>query len=432
MNRIQYISVTHIDQDMAKENKAQTNYLHTTYYKEATFDEVADLLDDGCSIGRVGNTTEFLSMDIDKTTVNISRAREHFKDNKDYRISYSSSYKKSDNKSDNEVFKYHILVNIHRTITRDNYKEEAQKEFEKIRIQLCKNDDEMILDKNANGFYQCFFGPSTVTKSEYILKGSKRLWCWTKKDYEPKFYKEKEFKDRPSLNSADYCKKNGLLTVKEEKRFDIKLPSMTRGKMELIPEGDRFNWSRMIGTKLIMRLIYLNHYFNESWTKFDLLDTFGWIVKKNVVNFDEFKSDYKKLSFWLDDRWNECSKMKYEDAVKMLELYFKCSKRQYKSRKYNPTVMKELIDEHRFDANTILFTDKEELQKICKELMLNYYKFIKFAESDNCKVAFECISDKRIKYNVEGMTLEEFHEYCTTNHINKVTKSRLKKKYNIR
>ena len=63
--------------------------------------------------------------------------------------------------------------------------------------------------------------------------------------------------------------------------------------------------------------------------------------------------------------------------------------------------------------------------------MIDYYKFISFAKSINYTVAFECESDKRTKYNVKGMTLEQLNEYCIANNINKVTKSRLKKKYNI-
>ena len=422
MNKIQYISVTHISKDMAKEHKRKTNSLHTVYYKEATFDEVADLLDSGCSIGRVGNTTEFLAIDIDKTSVNILSVYEHFKDNNDYRISYSAS---------NSPLKYHILVNTHRTIHRDNYKEEVHKEFEKIKSELCQRCDYMELDTNADNFYQCFFGTSVDTESEVILEGSRRLWNWTKKDDEPKFYIEKEVKAHPSLNSADYCKKNGLLTIKEEKRFDIYLPSMTRGRLKLIAEGHRYNWCRMTGTKLLMRILYLNHSFNEGWTKWDFLDTFEWIVRTNVVKFNEFEDDYKKLSLWLDNKWDIVTQMDYENQVKILEPYFDSSKRQYKSRQYNSATMSNLILEHQFDANTVLFTDKEELHKICKDLMIDYYKFISFAKSINYNVVFECESDKRTKYNVEGMTLEQFNEYCIANNINKVTKSRLKKKYNI-
>ncbi|MGF2565542.1 hypothetical protein ACQUWZ_27200, partial [Ralstonia pseudosolanacearum] len=78
-----------------------------------TFDEVADLLDAGCIIGRVGNTTDFVAIDVDKTSVNINMVIERYKDNHDIAVSYSAS---------NNPLKYHILVNLHRTITRDEYK----------------------------------------------------------------------------------------------------------------------------------------------------------------------------------------------------------------------------------------------------------------------------------------------------------------------
>lgn len=388
MNQIQYISTTHTSKDIAKEHKQKCNKFHNIYLKGMTFDEVADLLDSGCSIGRVGNTTDFVAIDVDKTSVNINMVTERYKDSHDIAVSYSAS---------NNPLKYHILVNLHRTITRDEYKNVVVEEFEKIKTELCQRCDYMELDKNADNFYQCFFGTSVDTEAEVILEGSRRLWNWTKKDDEPKFYIEKEVKAHPSLNSADYCKKNNLMTIKEEKRFDIYLPSMTRGRLKLIAEGHRYHWCRMTGTKLLMRILYLNHSFNEGWTKWDFLDTFEWIVRTNVVKFNEFEDDYKKLSLWLDKKWDIVTQMTYEDQVKILEPYFDSSKRQYKSRQYNPSTMSNLILEHQFDANTILFTDKEELHKICKDLMIDYYKFISFAKSINYNVVFECKSVKERK-----------------------------------
>lgn len=408
---------------MAKEHKQKCNTFHNIYLKDMSFDEVADLLDAGCIIGRVGNTTDFVAIDVDKTSVNINMVIERYKDNHDIAVSYSAS---------NNPLKYHILVNLHRTITIDEYKNAVAEEFEKIKSELCTRCDYMELDRNADNFYQCFFGTSVDNEIEYILDNSRRLYKWTKKDNEPMFFnEEKTVMKHPSLNSADYCKKNGLLTIKEEQRFDIYLPSMTRGRLKLIAEGHRYHWCRMTGTKLLMRILYLNHSFNECWTKWDFLDTFEWIVRTNVVKFHEFEDDYKKLSLWLDNKWDIVTQMDYDAQVKILEPYFDSSKRQYKSRQYNSATMSNLILEHQFDANTVLFTDKEELHKICKDLMIDYYKFISFAKSINYTVAFECKSDKRTKYNVEGMTLEQFNEYCITNNINKVTKSRLKKKYNM-
>lgn len=424
MNQIQYISITHISKDDAKDHKRKCNTVHSVYFKEMTFDEVADLLDAGCSFGRVGNNTDFVAIDIDKTTVNINQVYEHYKDNNDYRVSYSAS---------NNPLKYHILVNLHRTITRDEYKDVVNTEFEKIKSECCKRCDFMELDRNADNFYQCFFGNSVDVEMDYVIDNSKRLWCWCKKDEEPKFFIEKEIKSHPSMNSADYCKKNGLLTIKEDKRFDVYLPSMTNGKLKKISEGHRYNWVKMTGAKVLMRILYLNHQFNEGWTKWDFLDTLEWVVRTNIYNPNEFcnSDDYKGLVRFFDNKWDILLGKSFEEVCSVLEPYFDSSKRQYKSRQYNPTVMTHLIQEHQIDQNTVLFTDKEELQDICKKLLIDYYKFINYAKSINYQIVFEVESDKRTKYNVEGMSLQEFNEYCKENNINKVTKSRLKNKYNI-
>ena len=398
MNQIQYISVTHISKDMAKEHKRKTNSLHTVFYKEATFDEVADLLDSGCSIGRVGNTTEFLAIDIDKTSVNILTVYEHFKDNSDYRISYSAS---------NSPLKYHILVNTHRTIHRDNYKEEVQKEFEKIKAELCQRCDYMELDTNADNFYQCFFGTSVDTEAEYILEGSRRLWNWTKKDDEPKFYIEKEVKAHPSLNSADYCKKNNLLTIKEDKRFDVILPSMTRGHMKKIREGHRYNWCMIFGAKILMRVLYLNHMFNEGWSKFDFLDTFDWAVKTSVVKPEEFceSQDFKGVRRFFDNKWDILMDKSFDDVCSVLEPYFKSSKRQYKSRQLLSAVCSAIINSHLVDSNTVVFDDKDELREICDSNYINYYRAVAFIKQLNYNVVFATVKQRSKGKCLEGYTV---------------------------
>lgn len=422
MNKIQYISITHTSKVEAKENKKKANTFHTVFLKEdATFAEIADLLVKGSTIGRVGNTTEFLAIDVDDTSVNISAVQAHFKSNPDYRVSFSSS---------NSPLRYHILVNTHRTITRDDYKAEVEKEFDNIKAQLCSHKyDFMELDKKANNFYQPFFGSSVEISEEIFLEGSGRLWSWAKKDTSPRFYIDREIKVYPSLNSAEYCMRNKLLTIKEEKRFDIHTPHMTNGRWKKIAEGHRSNWGLMIGAKLLMRILYLNHDFNEGWTKNDLLDTFEWIIRKNVVRFDTFKSEFKGLSRFLDNRWVILSNMSYEAQLQDLAPYFDCSKRQYKSRRYNPQVMGDLIQEHKIDDENVLFTSKEDLKCICKELLLNYYEFEKYVTSLGLKVVFEeVVKDKRQKHFVAGMTLEELDQYCKVNGISKRMKWKLKQK----
>lgn len=389
MNLVQYISTSHVSKDMAKEHKRLCNKVHNIYLKDMTFDEVSDLLEAGCTIGRVGNKTSFVAIDIDKTSVNINTVLERYKDNKDISVSFSAS---------NNPLKYHILVNLNREITREEYKDVLYKEFDKIKTELCAKCDFMELDKNAESFYQCFYGNSVDSEYEYVLENSRHLFKWTKKDEEPYFYKEEhQVVEHPSLNSADYCKKHGLLTVKETRRYDIFLPSMTKGRLKPIAEGYRFNWARMTGTKLLMRILYLNNEFNENWSKFDFIDTFEWIIRTNVVKPTEFEDDLKKLTLWLDNKWDIAATKSYEEQKKLLEPYFDCSKRQYKSRNYNATVMTELINEHMFDENTILFVDKDELKEICERLILNYYGFINYVKACHFELKFECETQRSNK-----------------------------------
>lgn len=422
MNKIQYINLTHVNKEMAKEHKKTCNSLHDVYMKDMTFEEVAELLDAGCIFGRVGETTDFVAIDVDRSTININTVFERFKDNHDIAVSYSAS---------NNPLKYHILVNLHRTINKDEYRDAVHEEFEKLKSKLCGKCDYMELDKNADSFYQCFYGTSVENECEYTLENSERLYCWTKKGEKPRIFIEgRKYVERPSLNSADYCHKHNLLTIKEEKRYDIYLPSMTRGKLKLIAEGERYNWVRMTGTKLLMRIIYLNHEFNEGWTKWDFLNTLEWITRTNVVKFPEFEQDFKNLSLWFDNKWDILTCKTYEEQKEILEPYFDSSKRQYKSRKYNPTVMSEIIIEHKFDDSTVLFTDKEELMDICKNVDINYYKFIAYAKACNFEVKFETIV-RKVKHDICGMTKEEFDNYCKENNISKQQKYYLKKHYDI-
>lgn len=402
MNKIQYIGVTHTSKDEAKDNKRHSNELHNIYYKECSFDDICEILECGSTFGRIGKTTDFVAIDIDNTTVNIMQVYEKFKDNADYHISYSSS---------NNPLKYHILVNLHKTITIDEYKRAVETEFEKIKNTVCGRCDIFQLDEHADNFYQCFFGQSVENRTEFVLDNSKRLFNWTKKDTEPKFFIGKEVKQHPSLNSADYCKKHGLLTIKENKRFDLYLPSMTGGKLKKISQGHRYNWTKMTGAKVLMRILYLNHDFNEGWTKWDFLDTLEWVVRTNVFNPDEFcnSEDYKGLVRFFDNKWDILMDKPFEMICETLEPYFDCSKRQYKSRLYNPTVMSTIISEHRFDETTVAFTDREELQTICNNLSINYYKFTAYCKSIGYKVEFECITKADHKsHSNKGKCLANF------------------------
>lgn len=420
MNKIQYIAKTHTSKDMAKNDKKMVNTLHNIYYIETDAETVHEMLDNGLIVGRVGNTTDFLLIDIDETTVNIHQVIEKL-DSSKYFVSFSSS---------NNPLKYHIVVKLDHAIAREDYDNAIIEEFENIKTICCGRCDIMNLDKNAKSFYQCFYGCSVDNEEEIIYENSKRLYKWTKKDEEPMFYIEKEHVDFPSLNSADYCKKHNLLTIKEEKRFDIILPSMTHGKMKLIPQGGRFNWIRMTGTKLLMRIFYLNEKLGENWSKFDFLKTAEMIFRKNVFMTADFEPELKSVLLWLDNKWDILVTKSFDEKYQILGPYFEEKKRQYKARSYNQTVMTQMILDHQYNQNTVVFTDKVELQNICKENMVDYYKFINYCKSVDFTVEFEVVI-RKVKHNVEGMTKEEFDAYCKENNISKQQKSNLKKKYNI-
>lgn len=424
MSQIQYISTTHTSKNMAKDHKKKCNTFHNIYLKDMTFDEIADLLDSGCIIGRVGNTTDFVAIDVDNTSVDINKVIERYKDNHDIAVSYGSS---------NDHLKYHILVDLHRTITRDEYKNVVAEEFEKLKSELCTRCDYMELDKNADNFYQCFFGSSVDNEVEYILDNSRRLFKWTNKDNEPMFFiEEKTTIKHPSLNSADYCKKNGLLTVKEEKRYDILLPYMTHGKLKLISEGYRYNWTKMTGSKLMMRIFYLNHKFNEDWSKWDYLNTFEWIVRTNVVMPNEFcnSEDYKGLVRFFDNKWDILFDKAYESICEVLEPYFDVTKRQYKSRQYFPSVCTKIIYNHLHDDNNVVFEDRDELITICKEYTLDYYRTVKYIKSLGYNVVFaiepkrtkgKCLEGYEVIDNIVTIPRNEvtnaIRRYCSVNKI---------------
>ena len=121
MNKIQYISVTHTSKDEAKRNKTEVNQSHNLYYKEATFDEVCYIHDSGSTFGRIGNETDFIVIDIDKTSVNIKTVADYYKITLNYHVSYSSSM---------NPLKYNILVYLGKTISKNEY-EKCKRENKK-------------------------------------------------------------------------------------------------------------------------------------------------------------------------------------------------------------------------------------------------------------------------------------------------------------
>lgn len=424
MSKIQYISATHSSKERAKHFKKMCNTLHNLYLKDCSFDDLCTLHDAGTIIGRVGRKTDFLMIDVDQSSVTIDKVRDTFRDDPDIHVGYSASMNPN---------KYHILVDIHKTIDRDEYQAAVHAKFEEIKKRVCDRTDIMVLDEDADNFYQAFFGESVETDIDFILPDSRRLFNWTKKDREPRFYIEAEKREFFSLNSADYCKKHGLMTVVENKRYDIITPSMTRGRLKKIAVGHRYKWCRMIGGKLMMRLFYLNHDFGEAWTSSDLVYTAEWLFRNNVIMTPDFEKDLDELKSWLVKSFEVLAHLPYEEQQKLYDGYFDGSKRQYKSRGFTLSQMSTLLQNRLYDENTVLFTDKEEMKRSCEEMMIDQRTFKEYVDSLHMTIAYECEikRTRRCKHNVEGMTLDQFNAYCKNNGLSKQLKSKLKRQYNI-
>jgi len=264
----------------------------------------------------------------------------------------------------------------------------------------------MNLDEASDDFRHCFFGCCQNESHEYILPSSKRLFTWKKKEHKkPLIYNEnKEPVIHMSLTSQEFCMRNKLGTVKEDKRFDVNLPCHWGRNRYYIAEGNRWNWCRMIIPKLLMRCFYLNEKFHESWTIEDLLNTFEWVVNKNVVKANEFieSEDYKSLCLWIDEKYSRLKTMKYEDVVSELSGYFENKTRQYKNRKYLVETCKDIIYQHEkyIDGQYIvLFTDKEEMLELLNSLSITerYFKDFVSKTKGNFTIQFESVPTRSDK-----------------------------------
>lgn len=381
MNKIQYIALTHTSKDEAKDHKRKANYSDYLYYGELTYEEILDIHDNGCIFGRIGNKTDFLVIDIDTTTVDIMKAKNVLESEK-YHVEYSCS---------NNNLKYHIFVKLDKEITNSEYADELKKEFEIVKNMVATNSDVFILDNNAANFYQCFFGPSVNNSYRWIENENDHpLVTWTKKDEEPQFKVEKHW-NIPSLNAADWCRKNNQGYILEMKRYDIITPMMRRGK--LIKIGHRWNWSKLIGTQLLMRMMYLIKVLDEEWTREDYLNTFDMLVRQNTAGEFHKDPDYKALRLWMESQWNIALLQSFEDNQKIYDSYFNCSKKPYVSREFKREAMHKMVLDHMVsnpefqkDYIEVVYRSKAELYEDLENSFISEKTFKNFLDGMNAKL----------------------------------------------
>lgn len=357
MNRIQYISLTHTDKEMAKEHKRKCKNSGHLYYGELTFDNIVNIHDAGCTFGRVGCETDFVVIDIDNTTVDIDRVYDVLKNNQKYHVSYSAS---------NNRNKYHILVDLGYTVNVDQYAETVVKEFEAVKTVVCGRGDIMVLDKNASNFYQCFFGNSVNDEVNYIeTDNDRQIADWCHKGQEPLFKEQRTWRI-PSLNSSDWCHKNNQGAVEEPNRYDIIVPQMTKGRMKLISVGHRYNWSKVLAAKLLMRILYLNTVFGEDWNRDDYMNTWKMLVAKNTYGNFTKEDNFKSLELWVESQYNIAMGNDFETNQRIYGSYFTNTQAHtYVSRQWKYETALEIIND-RLNDGVVCFESTEELNNIAK------------------------------------------------------------------
>lgn len=357
MNRIQYISLTHTNKELAKEHKRKCKNSGNLYYGELNFDQVVNIHDAGCTFGRIGAETDFVVIDIDNTTVDIDKVYETLKNNSKYHVSYSAS---------NNRNKYHIFVDLGYTVNVEEYPEVVNREFMAVKTVVCGRMDVMELDKNAANFYQCFFGNSVTQETTYIESvNDRQIVDWCHKGQEPLFKEQKTWRI-PSLNTSDWCHKNNQGAIEEPNRYDIIVPSMTKGRMKKIAVGHRFNWAKLLACQLLMRIHYLNNVFGEEWTREDYMNTWKMLVATNTYGDFTKEQNFKALELWVESQFNISLGNDYETNQRIYDSYFTNTKAHtYVSRQWKYETALEIINA-RLQDNIVYFESTTELNEIAK------------------------------------------------------------------
>ena len=356
MKAIQYIGYTHTSKEAAIQDKATANKHHRVYVKDATFGEVCHLLESGSIVARVGDETDFVCLDVDETDIHIDVVRKALLGYPDIRVIHSAS---------GSPYKYHILRGIP-TIPESRYDECTQQLFDLVRREL--SDGAIDYDRKADNFSQCIFGRSARNRGNIRLVGSVRVSRWVRKD--EKDYIALSIKDDVAFpyTSSQYAHWAGLDTVYEGGyRFDVVVPARTNGKMPRIPRGRRFEWSRIIGSQLLLRARHLNAHCGYSITRDQYLAWYEYTMAMNVVDSAEFRNSpsWRSLLTFYGHEWDSCSGYSFGDLVERYGKYFTdLPKKPYRSRNYVPHVMAVILKDITRADGVVVLESRAELERI--------------------------------------------------------------------
>lgn len=241
-NGIQYIAERHGSKETALANKRKAASLGVYFIADPTFDEIKFLVTHGYTWSRVGEYTQFVSVDIDDSNITHKEMAKIA----DERTIVTTS-------ASGKEYKHHVFRWLTTPVTPVQYKKAIANLMQEIQTYF--PGKYAVADLRAYSFYQCFYGHSTEDSFE-PWHGIRTYW--TKKGCQPEPYDIERaafFKFDPTLLPLSVKGMSRLLTYYnkpftgiEYMTYDIKCKKVNNRLLVCkIPDGHRHNMlSRLV------------------------------------------------------------------------------------------------------------------------------------------------------------------------------------------
>ena len=174
MNSVQYVSMVTNDGEKAKRLKCRVKTNHYLYLKEnCSWEELKELVLRGCTIGRVGTSSEFIAIDIDDSEITHEAMTR-------WAAGYNSAHGDCVLATPSRSgiwYKHHVYFKVPEYQVADHFKVFTEC-FHKITEHF--GGSRVRYDPGAARYYQCMF--QTGDPGQFVLPGSVQLAWWCKKD----------------------------------------------------------------------------------------------------------------------------------------------------------------------------------------------------------------------------------------------------------
>ena len=259
MNDIQYISITNKNKNIALKNKQNVNKTKCIFLKkDCSWQDIKTLVKKGCTISRVGTSSNFIVLDIDDSDVTHDEMRQFAKQNNDVFAVKSISGKE---------YKHHVYF-----FTKEYGIDENNDEQYKQLVKDCYDrltyyfiGKRITLDKNAWSYWQCMYSYAEEN-STFTLDNSIQLDRWCKKFEEPVAYIEKEDADE-DIDEEDYSDIDEYLKTDPETRWCL-IPNRAKEYMTMLLMNDyTANLYKKLPFQLVKHTFIKNGYRHNSLFK---------------------------------------------------------------------------------------------------------------------------------------------------------------------